>query len=198
MAEESGLIKPIGDWVVRRIAQDMKRWHELGLKPIHISINKSPAQFSKEECDEEWKDIFAAYNIPLSSITVEITETVFMESGRNYIDTLEQMQAMGMLISLDDFGTGYSSLSYLKRFPVDILKIDREFINDLTTDPSDALLVETIITLAEKMQIKVIAEGVETKEQLDFLKQNNCRYVQGYYFSKPLPRSDFEIYLESH
>jgi len=200
IAEESGLIKPIGDWVARRIAQDMRRWQELGLKPINISINKSPAQFSKEECDgdEEWKDIFAEYNIPLTNITVEITETVFMETGRNYIDTLEQMQAMGMLISLDDFGTGYSSLSYLKRFPVDILKIDREFINDLTTDPSDALLVETIITLAEKMQIKVIAEGVETKEQLDFLKNNNCRYVQGYYFSRPLPRSDFETYLVNH
>jgi EAL domain-containing protein (putative c-di-GMP-specific phosphodiesterase class I) len=176
----------------------MSRWQELGLKPINISINKSPAQFSKEECDEEWKDIFAEYNVPLTNITVEITETVFMETGRNYIDTLKQMQAMGMLISLDDFGTGYSSLSYLKRFPVDILKIDREFINDLTTDPSDALLVEMIITLAEKMQIKVIAEGVETKEQLGFLKNNNCRYVQGYYFSRPLPRSDFETYLVNH
>jgi len=195
LAEETGLIRPIGDWVVQRVAQDMHQWQEQGVSPMHISINKSPAEFSKETCDEAWNDIFNKYKVPLSLITVEITETVFMETGRSYISTLKQMQKLGMQISLDDFGTGYSSLSYLKRFPVDILKIDREFINDLSADPSDALLVETILTLAEKMQIKVIAEGVETEDQLNFLKQNNCQYIQGYFYSKPLPRKEFEKFV---
>ncbi len=195
LAEESGLIRPIGDWVVRRVAQDMQHWQQSGLGSIHISINKSPKQFSNGTCDEDWNNVFMAHGIPLTNITVEITETVFMEKERHCVNSLADMQAMGMQISLDDFGTGYSSLSYLKRFPVDILKIDREFINDIATDPDDALLVETIITLAEKMQIKVIAEGVETEEQLRFLKRHNCRFVQGYYFSKPLPIDEFESYL---
>jgi len=198
LAEETGLIRPIGDWVVKRVAEDMQRWQSQGLKTIDISINKSSAQFSKQHCEEEWKAIFQYHQIPSTRITVEITETVFMEKGRHHIQTLTKMQQSGMKISLDDFGTGYSSLSYLKRFPVDIIKIDREFINDVTTDASDALLVETIITLAEKMNIKVIAEGVETVEQLNFLKQSRCCYIQGYYFSRPLPCDAFENYLTEH
>ncbi|MFW5444251.1 MAG: EAL domain-containing protein [Methylococcaceae bacterium] len=198
IAEEASLIGSIGDWVVKRVAQDMQHWQQMGLNPIHISINKSPKQFSIGTCDKEWDSVFTNHGIPLSQITVEITESVFMDKERHCIDTLTKMQEMGMQISLDDFGTGYSSLSYLKRFPVEILKIDREFINDLTTDPSDALLVETILSLAEKMNIKVIAEGVETEQQLNFLKQHHCRYAQGYYFSKPLPIDEFELYLETH
>jgi EAL domain-containing protein (putative c-di-GMP-specific phosphodiesterase class I) len=166
------------------------------MKPITISINKSPAQFSKQPCDENWNKILQAHDIPLSGITLEITETVFMEKGRNYIDHLSNLKSLGMQISLDDFGTGYSSLSYLKRFPVDILKIDREFIKEINSNSSDALLVETIIILAEKMKIKVIAEGVETEEQLNILKQYHCRYIQGYYFSKPLTVKKFERYLQ--
>ncbi|KAF3982447.1 MAG: EAL domain-containing protein [Methylococcales symbiont of Hymedesmia sp. n. MRB-2018] len=195
LAEESGLIKAIGNWVVLNVAKDIQRWKAMGLKPIAISINKSPAQFSKQLCDENWNDIFEAHDIPLSNITLEITETIFMEKGRNYIDHLSKLKSLGVQIALDDFGTGYSSLSYLKHFPVDILKIDREFIKDITTNDSDALLVESIIILAEKMNIKVIAEGVETEEQLNILKHYNCRYVQGYYFSKPLTVNKFERYL---
>lgn len=197
LAEESGLIRPIGDWVMQQVAQDMKSFQKKGLKPLQISINISPKQFSAEACDEEWYKIFDQYDISLANITIDITESVFLEKGVHFIETLGRMQSKGMQISLDDFGTGYSSLSHLKRFPVDLLKIDREFINDLNIDPSDALLVETIITLAEKMQIKVVAEGVETKEQLDFLVKNKCRYVQGFYLSKPLSFSRFESYLSS-
>lgn len=198
LAEETGLIRPIGDWVLRRVSQDMRHWQKLGLKPIQISINKSPKQFSSDECSANWKTTLEEYDIPLSRVTVEITESVFIEKGEHSTKSLTNMRKMGIKVALDDFGTGYSSLSYLKRFPVDILKIDREFINEITTNPSDALLVETIITLAEKMKLKVIAEGVETKEQLEFLKKNNCRYIQGYYFSKPLPYEEFKIYLATH
>ncbi len=196
LAENSGLIRIIGDWVVLRVAENMQRWQQLGLKPIHISINKSAHQFSKDSCDEDWSNLFKQHDIDVSRVTVEITESVFMDKGHGYVATLAAMQQQGMKISLDDFGTGYSSLSYLKRFPVDVLKIDRSFIQDITEDSSDAMLVELILSLAEKMNINVIAEGVETEEQLAFLHKINCRLIQGYFFSKPLPLTEFEDFLK--
>ncbi len=195
LAEDSGLIHAIGEWVVQRVATDMQRWQTLELPAIHISINKSPQQFSNENCDQDWINIFQQHNIDISRITVEITESVFMETGRDYVKSLADMQKQGMQISLDDFGTGYSSLSYLKRFPVDILKIDRSFIRDIATDSSDAMLVEMILGLANKMHIAVIAEGVETAEQLAFLQKHHCQYIQGYFYSKPLPVHEFEDFI---
>jgi len=195
LAESSGLIYAIGDWVVERVAKNMQRWQQLRLQPINISINKSAHQFSNDNCHEEWADIFKRHSIDVNRITVEITESVFMERGHEHVKKLLEMQKQGMKISLDDFGTGYSSLSYLKRFPVDILKIDRSFIRDVIDDSSDAMLVEMIISLAERMNINVIAEGVETKEQLAFLQKHDCRYIQGYFFSKPLPLAEFERFL---
>lgn len=195
LAENSGLIRAIGNWVVLRVAENMQRWQELGLKPINVSINKSAHQFSKNNCDKDWLTIFKQHNIDVSRITVEITESVFMEKGHDYVASLSAMQKQGMKISLDDFGTGYSSLSYLKRFPVDFLKIDRSFIHDVTKDSDDAMLVEMILSLADKMNIQVVAEGVETIEQLNFLKRNNCRYIQGYFFSTPLALDEFETFL---
>ncbi|BCG64887.1 MAG: two-component system, chemotaxis family, CheB/CheR fusion protein [Methyloprofundus sp.] len=195
LAEESGLIRAIGDWVVHRVAEDMQRWQKMGLPAMHISINKSPHQFSNESCDEDWLSIFKQHNIDVSRITVEITESVFMEKGRDYVKSLADMQKQGMKISLDDFGTGYSSLSYLKRFPVDILKIDRSFISDVSENASDAMLVEMILGLADKMHIAVIAEGVETAEQLAFLQKHQCQYIQGYFYSKPLPVHEFEDFF---
>jgi len=196
LAEESGLIRSIGNWVVQRVAEDMQRWQEAGLPKINVSINKSAHQFSVDSCEQDWLTIFNAHTVDITRITVEITETVFMEKGRDCTSNLAAMQKQGMRISLDDFGTGYSSLSYLKRFPVDILKIDRSFIRDINNDPSDAMLVEMILSLAEKMQIKVVAEGVETAEQLAFLKQRNCDYIQGYFYSKPLEIKEFEKFLQ--
>ncbi len=195
LAEESGLIRPIGNWVVRRVAENMQRWQQLGLKLINVSINKSAQQFSVASCGQDWLSIFKQHNIAASRITVEITESVFMEKGRDYVASLSAMQKQGIKISLDDFGTGYSSLSYLKRFPVDFLKIDRSFIRDVIEDSSDAMLVEMILSLASKMNIDVIAEGVETVEQLAFLQKHKCRYIQGYFYSKPLPLNAFEEFL---
>lgn len=195
LAENSGLIREIGDWVALRVAENMQRWQQLGLKAINVSINKSAHQFSKDSCDTDWLTTFQQHDIDVSRITVEITETVFMEKGHDYVSNLSEMQKQGMKISLDDFGTGYSSLSYLKRFPVDILKIDRSFIRDVIENPSDAMLVEMIISLADRMNISVVAEGVETREQLDYLQKHNCRYIQGYFYSKPLPLTEFETFL---
>ncbi|NOQ64244.1 MAG: EAL domain-containing protein, partial [Methyloprofundus sp.] len=195
LAEDSGLIRPIGDWVVRRVAKDMQCWQKSGLPEIGISINKSVHQFSRQASEEDWKAIFTRHSVDIKRITVEITESVFMDTGHNYVAKLAEMQAQGMQISLDDFGTGYSSLSYLKRFPVDVLKIDRAFIMDVTENSSDAMLVELILSLAEKMNIKVVAEGVETAEQLAFLQQHHCRYIQGYFYSEPLAVHKFEEFI---
>jgi len=195
LAESSGLIRAVGDWVVFRVAKNMQRWQQLGLKPINISINKSAYQFSNDHCDDDWFHIFKRHDIDVGRITVEITESVLMEKGHDHVSKLSAMKKQGMKISLDDFGTGYSSLSYLKRFPVDILKIDRSFVRDIIEDSSDAMLVEMILSLADKMNIKVVAEGVETQEQLTFLQKHGCRYIQGYLFSKPLPLAEFESFL---
>lgn len=197
LAEETGLIKPIGQWVVAQVAADMQSWRELGLELVNISINKSASQFSAHSIDKNWQEIFNQAQIPLSKVTIEVTESVFMEKGELYLESLQNLQKSGMQIALDDFGTGYSSLAYLKNFPVDILKIDKTFIPDVDTDSSNALLVDTIITLAKKMNIKVIAEGIENAQQLDFLKQKKCRYGQGYYFSDPLNAGEFSRYLKA-
>ncbi len=189
LAEETGLIKPIGTWVMNEVAITLRRWQRMGLKPIQISVNISAAQFSVASCCEEWFEILENNYVSAKHIIIEITESVLMSNAENSLAMITKLRNMGMQISLDDFGTGYSSLSYLKKFPVDILKIDRSFIMDI---PTDILLVETILTLAEKMGITVIAEGVETEEQLDFLKGQKCQYVQGFYFSKPLSLAELE------
>jgi predicted signal transduction protein with EAL and GGDEF domain len=189
MAEETGLIKPIGNWVMTEVAITLRRWQRMGLKPIQIAVNKSVAEFSLGCCCEEWLDILEYYTVSPKYIIIEITESVLMSNAENSLSVIKKLRDNGMKISLDDFGTGYSSLSYLKKFPVDMLKIDRSFIKDI---PSDFILVETILALADKMGITAIAEGVETEAQLDFLTGQQCRYAQGYYFSKPLPLAELE------
>ena len=189
LAEETGLIRPIGKWVMIEVAVTLRRWQRMGLKPIQISVNKSVAEFSVGSCYEDWLNILDYYTVSPKQVVIEITESVLMSNVENSLSVLKKMRDVGMQISLDDFGTGYSSLSYLKKFPVDLLKIDRSFIKDI---PADILLVETILTLADKMGITAIAEGVETKAQLDFLREQQCQYAQGYYFSKPLSLAELE------
>ena len=197
LAEETGLIRQIGEWVFMEVISHIKRWKELGVFDFQISINKSASQFKVEKTDEDWLAILSEEGINPDRIIIEITESVFMVENQGALESLQLLQEQGIQISLDDFGTGFSSLSYLKRFPIDILKIDRSFIRDISDDPSDALLVETIITLADKFGIKVVAEGVETTEQLNFVRQRGCRCVQGYFFSKPLPINEFENFLKN-
>ena len=195
IAEESGLIREIGNWVIEEVAANMQSWAARGLPSLHISLNQSVAQYSLSECHVKWLDILKKKQISPRSITFEISEKVFFEEKNNYLNSIEKLKKEGIQISLDSFGTGYSSLSYLKKFPVDVIKIDRSYIHTMIDDPTNAILVETIILLANKLGIKVIATGVENKEQLALLKQQ-CRYVQGYYFSKPLPLSEFEAFME--
>ena len=195
VAEDSGLIREIGNWVIDKVAGNIQRWTALGLPPLQISLNQSVAEYSLSECHVEWLDILKKKQTPPGSITFEISEKVFIKEKNNYLNSIEQLKQQGIQISLDSFGTGYSSLSFLKNFPVDVIKIDRSFIHSMTDDSTNAIFVEMIIILANKLGIKVIATGVENKKQLAFLN-NQCRYAQGYYFSKPLPLNEFENFVK--
>jgi diguanylate cyclase (GGDEF)-like protein len=187
MAEETGLILPIGEWVLRAAFTQAALWHKGDFGNLRIAVNVSARQFQQENFVELIAEIVAATGIDPSSIELEITETSIMENAAQVVTLLSELKQMGLKIAIDDFGIGYSSLAYLKRLPIDMLKIDRTFINDATTDPDDAALVVAIITLAHNLRLQVLAEGVETEEQLRFLQLLKCDEGQGYFFGRPAP-----------
>ncbi|MBU3177212.1 EAL domain-containing protein [Clostridium estertheticum] len=191
IAEETGLISKIGEWVLREACSQLKKWQSINLCLRKVSVNLSAQQFMKSDLTEVVKDILSKIGLRPEYLELEITESMTMEV--NYaIKTLRELNDLGVSISIDDFGTGYNSLSYLKKFPVNYLKIDKSFINDIMNDESAANIAATIISMAHNLGLKVIAEGVEDKQQLRFLQLCNCDYVQGYFFSKPIPAEVFE------
>lgn len=197
IAEENGLIPPIGEWVLREACRQNQEWRKLGLMKITMAVNLSVVQFRQKNLGEIIKAILHESGLAPSGLELEITEGVVMQDAEAAILLLEEMKEMGLKLSVDDFGTGYSSLSYLKRFPIDKFKIDQSFVHDLTTDTDDAVIVSTIISMAHSLKLKVIAEGVETAEQLAFLKQQGCDEIQGYYFSQPISAEQFTKLLSS-
>ena len=197
IAEENGLIPPIGEWVLREACRQNQEWRKQGLMKITMAVNLSAVQFRQKNLGEIIKAILHESGLAPSGLELEITEGVVMQDAEAAILLLEDMKAMGLKLSVDDFGTGYSSLSYLKRFPIDKLKIDQSFVRDLTTDTDDAVIVSTIISMAHSLKLKVIAEGVESAEQLAFLKQQGCDEIQGYYFSQPVSAEEFTKLLFS-
>ena len=166
-------------------------WHPSDAPPPYIAINLSSRQFQRENIAELVQQTIIKTGISPSRVTLEITESILLTDDTETLDTLHQLRNMGVEIAIDDFGTGYSSLSYLKRVPVSILKIDRSFIDGLPDDPEDVALVEAILVMAHSLNLKVVAEGVETKEQHEFLRTRHCDMVQGYYFSRPVPENEF-------
>lgn len=186
VAEETGLIVPIGEWVLRTACEQIRTWRDEGLD-LRVSVNLSARQFRQEHLAQDIYRILSETGIPPSYLELEITESDVMENAESAISTLDELKAKGVDISIDDFGTGYSSLSYLKRFPLDVVKIDRSFVRDVPTSQDDAAIVGAIIALARSMGIRVVAEGVETQSQADFLSLGRCDFAQGYYFSPPLP-----------
>lgn len=190
VAEDSGLIVPLGEWVFRQACTQLKLWHEMGINLPRMVINLSPRQFRQPHLVQTFSNILTETGIDPKCVGLEITESVIMENPEGSIVLLKQLRAMGIELSLDDFGTGYSSLSYLKRFPIDKLKIDQSFVRDITTDPNDEAMVAAIIVMAHRLNIRVVAEGVETEAQLNFLREHGCDQYQGYHFSKPLPALD--------
>ena len=197
IAEETGLIIPIGEWVLREACRQNSEWRMLGLPEITVAVNLSAVQFRQNNFIEMIKSVLCEYSLDPSGLELEITEGAVMHNAEASIALLLELKAMGLQLAVDDFGTGYSSLSYLKRFPIDKLKIDQSFVRDITVDSDDAAIVSTIINMARTLKLKVIAEGVETAEQLSFLKHQKCDEMQGYYFSKPMPPEKISSLLVS-
>ncbi|GAB6053735.1 hypothetical protein JCM17960_25550 [Magnetospira thiophila] len=197
IAEETGMISELGNWVADVATQAAKQWGKAYGAPLYVALNKSTKQFRLGNFRTDWRSIIRKSHFPKENVIVEITESLMMSDHQSHVEYLNEMRQEGYRISLDDFGTGYSSLSYLKRLPVDLLKIDRSFIRDVTDDPDDAALVEAIIAMAHNLKIKVVAEGVETEAQMRFLQERACEFAQGYYFSKALPQEEFLRFLEA-
>jgi diguanylate cyclase (GGDEF)-like protein len=195
LAEDNGLILPIGEWVLRTACRQNREWQERGFNAMRVGVNVSARQFQQQHLAEIVLQILDETRLAPKYLDLELTESSIMSNAQATIDVLARLKAMDVTISIDDFGTGFSSLSYLKRLPIDALKIDKSFVRDVTTDPDDAALVMAIVTLAHNLRLQVIAEGVETEEQLRFLQLLRCDEVQGYLFSKPLPAEGLEQLL---
>ncbi len=191
LAEQTGLIIPIGEWVVKTVCQQLASWIKDGNTPVRIAINIAARQFREKELSEFILETLTTYKLKPEYLEIEITESALMENPDEVISTLHKFKELGIKISLDDFGTGYSNIAYLSRYPIDVLKIDASFVRHLETDPNALKLIKSVINLAQTLGLHTIAEGVETKLQLDYLRQYNCDEIQGYYFSKPVSAEDF-------
>jgi EAL domain-containing protein (putative c-di-GMP-specific phosphodiesterase class I) len=186
LAEESGLILQIGDWVLEQACQTLKRWRAAGLGEISIGVNVSVLQLLRSNLPEHLARVLHETGVPANRIELEVTESMVMQNAEQTTSVLNELRKIGVSLAIDDFGTGYSSLVYLKRLPIDTLKIDKEFIGDLTRDPDDEAITATVITMGHSLGLNVIAEGVETEQQLAYLREQGCDEIQGYWLSPPL------------
>ncbi|QDZ27564.1 EAL domain-containing protein [Noviherbaspirillum sp. UKPF54] len=191
LAEETGLIVPLSKWVLRQACLQCCQWKQLGLPPLRVSVNLSARQFTDDNLSGETARTLREVGMDPSLLELEITESMMMYNTDRTIQVLSELRMMGIGIAIDDFGIGYSSLSHLKQFPIDIIKMDRSFIKDIPGDYSDAAIADAIIAMSQRLKVMVVAEGVETDAQLDFLRERGCDEIQGYYFSKPLPPDEF-------
>ena len=198
LAEETGLINEIGDWVFKQTAYWAQRWNESSPGGFQVSVNKSPIQFLSEIYHDDWLKHLRELGLAGRCMNIEITEGLLLNAGADVDDKLVKFRDAGIQVSIDDFGTGYSALSYLKKFDIDYLKIDQSFIRNLGSDPSDLILSEAIIVMAHKLGLKVIAEGVETLEQHNLLLAAGCDYAQGFLFSMAIPPEEFDVLLQSY
>lgn len=198
LAEETGMIIPIGEWVMRQVCADISKWHKLGLAPLCVSINLSIRQFRDPNLIKIIDTIIRQAGIDPQYIDMEITESMLMEDVQSNIAMMTQLKEVGVSISIDDFGTGYSSLKYLKQFPIDTLKIDKSFIDEIPHSASDAAIVKTIIELAKNLNMDIVAEGIETLEQAEFLIRNGCPKGQGFYYSKAVNIQEFCDFLTNN
>jgi EAL domain-containing protein (putative c-di-GMP-specific phosphodiesterase class I) len=198
LAEETGLIVPIGVWVLKTACAQNKSWQAQGLPPLRIAVNLSARQFTHENLLQDVAKALDETGLGPAMLEFEITESMVMKDPVHAVKLLTGFKAMGIHLSIDDFGTGYSSLSYLKRFPIDSVKIDRSFIRDLPEDVDDAAITEAILAMAHSLKLNVVAEGVETAEQLRFLRDHGCNEMQGSYFSMPVPEHEFACLVLNH
>ena len=191
LAEETGMIVPIGEWVLRSACTQAQAWLKQGHAPLRMAVNLSARQFRQADLAGSVRKILDETGFDAHSLELEVTESTLMQNLDENIMTLKELKSMGIGIAVDDFGTGYSSLNYLKRLPIDTLKIDRSFVNDVIVNRDDAAIVNAIISLARSLALRVVAEGVENQEQQAFLEDHHCDEMQGYHFSHPLPADQF-------
>jgi EAL domain-containing protein (putative c-di-GMP-specific phosphodiesterase class I) len=186
LAEESGLILAIGEWVMREACLCLQAWRKLGLYDLSIGINVSVLQLLRGNLPEHLRNLIHDLGVPANRIELEVTESMVMQNAEQTTHVLNELRKLGVTLAIDDFGTGYSSLVYLKRLPIDTLKIDKEFIGDLTRDPDDQAITATVITMGHSLGLNVIAEGVESEQQLSYLREQGCDEFQGFWLSPPL------------
>ncbi|WP_332851847.1 EAL domain-containing protein [Duganella sp. S19_KUP01_CR8] len=198
LAEETGLINPLGDWVLRTACAQLQQFICAGLPPMRVAVNLSVRQLLQKDFAASVEAVLADTGLPPQLLELEITESTLMENAQDTLAALHRLHSLGVRLSIDDFGTGYSSLSYLKRFPVDIIKIDRSFVRDVPQDADDAAIISAIIALAHSLRLEVVAEGVETEAQLAFLKGRECDMMQGFYLSPAVPADQFAELVRRH
>ncbi len=192
LAEETGLIIPLGEYIYKQAISQLRKWREIFSPSFQLSVNKSPIQFQQINRTKDWIDLLSNENVPGCNLIVEITEGVLMGNNDGITHRFQQFKESGIQLAIDDFGTGYSSLSYLNKLQVDFIKIDRSFVQDLSENPRNQALCEAMISMAHKLNIKVVAEGIETETQFKMLRNMDCDYAQGYLFSPPVPATTFE------
>jgi EAL domain-containing protein (putative c-di-GMP-specific phosphodiesterase class I) len=197
IAEESGLILSIGQWVLGEACRQAKEWIDAGLPATPVSVNVSSVEFRSDTFLDSLRAVLKDSGLNPCYLELELTESVLMQHAEASASALSGLKSIGVRLAVDDFGTGYSSLSYLKRFPIDSLKIDQSFVNDIITDADNATIVTAVISMAKSLRQRVIAEGVETEEQVAFLQAHACDEAQGYYFSKPVIAQEFAKLLET-
>jgi diguanylate cyclase (GGDEF)-like protein len=197
ISEECGLIVPVGRWVLHEACRQARAWQMAGLAPVCIAVNISSVELQTPHFAAGVRAVLTETGLDPRHLELELTETFLMQDSKSTAEVLKELKDIGVSIALDDFGTGYSSLSYLKRFPIDALKIDRSFVYDITTDADDASIVTAVIGMGKNLHMRIVAEGVETREQLEFLQEHGCPQGQGFYFSRPLPAEQFGELLTS-
>jgi EAL domain-containing protein (putative c-di-GMP-specific phosphodiesterase class I) len=196
IAEDCGLMLPIGKWVLRESCRQAKAWQDAGLPPIDMAVNVSSVEFRNDEFLESVGTILKETRLEPCYLELELTESVLMQHAEFSVPLLQKLKAMGLRLAIDDFGTGYSSLSYLRQFPIDTLKVDQSFIHEINADTDEATIISAVINMGCRMKHRVIAEGVETAEQLAFLRAHGCDEAQGYYFAQPMPATETAKLLE--
>ncbi len=198
LAEETGQILALGAWVLRTACRQLRDWQKAGRAQLRVAVNVSARQLAEPDFVQGVAEVLAETGLAPCCLELELTESAVMDDVAHAMQVMHQLKKLGVQLAIDDFGTGYSSLAHLKRFEIDVLKIDQTFVRDLTVDPDDAAIVTTIIALADNLGLEVISEGVETQQQLDFLRAHGCRNMQGYFFGRPVPAADFLALLEQH
>ncbi len=195
--EDTGLIVQVGDWIIDAACRQIGAWLRGSVGPVRVAVNVASRQFSEGDLEQVVRGALARHNVPAELLELELTETALMSNTERTIDVLTRLKALGIKVAIDDFGTGYSSLAYLQRFPIDKLKIDIAFVRDITTNPNDAAIATAIISMAHSLKMRVIAEGVETRAQLEYLRRGRCDEIQGYFFSRPVAPRDMGVLVES-